>query len=253
MFSHYKDIVLYSTYANLKAENERTYLGYLWWLLEPLLNTVLFYVIFFMFLKHGEPGFLTFLLIGTIMWQWFQGTVMISISSIVEKAGVIKQVYLPKIIFPIVKVLANTWKFMWVFMLLLIYLWIMGKYPNVYYFYLIPIMILNLALILQVSYILAIIVPFFPDLQTVTDTFLRMMMLFSGIFFAGTQVPADYQLLFYSNPIAVLLESYRDILLYAKAPNFLHLGYVLVVSLILVPVMISINKRLDLSVAKAVN
>jgi lipopolysaccharide transport system permease protein len=253
MFSHYKDIVLYSTYANLKAENERTYLGYVWWLLEPLLNTVLFYVIFFMFLKHGEPGFLTFLLIGTIMWQWFQGTVMISITSIVEKAGVIKQVYLPKIIFPIVKVLANTWKFMWVFLILLVYLWVTGKYPNVYYLYLPLIMFLNFILILQVSYILAIIVPFFPDLQTVTDTFLRMMMLFSGIFFAGTQVPEKYQILFYCNPVAVLLESYRDVLLYARAPHLGHLAYVLAICVILVPIIISINKRLDLSVAKAVN
>jgi hypothetical protein len=52
----YWNIIVYRTYAELKAEAQLNHMGYIWWLLEPLLNTVLFYLILVAVMEQGKAG-----------------------------------------------------------------------------------------------------------------------------------------------------------------------------------------------------
>ena len=149
----YAHVVRYQTYAGLKSEISRTYLGVAWWLLEPTMAAVTMYIVFGFLLSSAPPNqrpagraeFFPFLLVGTFAWQWFQNSVMLAANSIILKSGVMQQVYLPKAVFPLVSILNGTWKFLCTFGVMTLVLWMLGYPPNEAYLPLPAIMIIKIA------------------------------------------------------------------------------------------------------------
>ena len=101
------DIIFYRTYAELKSEAQRTYAGVLWWIIEPVLFMLIFYLVFGVLFQRGTEDFVPFLLIGLALWHWFQATVMQCAGAITTNRGLIQQVYVPNYVFPTVVILAN--------------------------------------------------------------------------------------------------------------------------------------------------
>ena len=75
-FRHYKNLIVHKAWADFRAEAERTYLGVLWWILDPLINMVIFYLVFGVFLKMGTNDFIPFLLTGLVVWRFIEATVV---------------------------------------------------------------------------------------------------------------------------------------------------------------------------------
>ena len=71
----FMDIVLFKAYADLRAERERTYLGFVWWIFEPLTYMFVLWLAFDVILSRGGEGFVLFVLVGLVPWQWFKSTV----------------------------------------------------------------------------------------------------------------------------------------------------------------------------------
>jgi lipopolysaccharide transport system permease protein len=222
---HYFELILYKAYADLRSEAEKTYIGFLWWILDPIIFMSIFYIVFGLLLKRGTEDFIPFLLIGLVVWRWFQNTVSHGANTILINRGLMRQVYLPKIIFPIVVILIDLAKFAFVFILLLIYLWIEGFPIGISYLALPILLIIQLILIIALTCFAAALVPFLPDLKILIDHALHILFFLSGIFFAGSSIPEQYQFYFYLNPMANIIEGYREILMYNQWPN----GYALLV------------------------
>jgi len=224
--SKYFQLIIYKTYADLSAEASQTYLSFLWWIIEPMLYMAVFYVVFGLIYQRGGGGdYIPFLLCGLTVWKWFESTVRVGANAIFSNAGLMQQVYLPKIIFPTITILQNTLKFLVVFALLLIFLQIYGLGLNVTYLGLPALILVQLLVIAACTYLLAAIVPFIPDISQFIGNALVLLMFLSGIFFPGDNIPPAYQPYFYLNPVATLVESYRDILMFSQWPDWKALGW----------------------------
>lgn len=254
----YANVVRYQTYAGLKAEVSRTYLGVAWWLLEPTLAAVTMHIVFGLLLSSGSPSsaiarraaFFPFLLVGTFTWQWFQNSVMLAANSIILKAGVMQQVYLPKAIFPLVSVLNGTWKFLCTFGVMVVALWLLGYPPCAAYLALPLIMLVQFGINLAVGVPLSIWIPYFRDGTTVIGALLGFLGMASGIFFRPSQVPPRYASYVNFNPLANLLTAYRTILLDRQWPDWWALGRVALVALVLLSVGLAMMRRFDLKLTK---
>lgn len=121
-------------------------MGILWWILDPIIFMFIFYLVFDVLMLRGEPGFLAFLLTGLVTYQWFQNTVGAGTNSIQSGQGLMQQVYLPKVIFPLVYILTDLFKFSLIFILLLIFLWFSGRPPGITYLALPLLLLIELAL-----------------------------------------------------------------------------------------------------------
>ncbi len=130
---HLLELIWFSTYAELRAERARSYLGFLWWLLDPVLQMGIYYLVFSVILKTAKPDYLPFLLIGLTVWQWFKSCVSHGGYAIWQNLPVIRQVKLPAMVFPSVQILADTVKFLFILALLLVILWFAGYPPNAAY------------------------------------------------------------------------------------------------------------------------
>jgi len=230
---HLFELILFSTYAELRAERARSYLGLLWWIVEPAMNMATYYLVFAVILKSGGADYVPFLLIGLTLWQWFKSCVSHGGYSIWQQLPLIRQVKLPLQVFPSVQILADSLKFLCIFALLLVVLWCSGYPPNIAYFGLVPVLVVQLVLVAAATYIVGAIVPLVPDLRFVIEQVLQVVMFLSGIVFSLDRVPESLRRWFLLNPIVELVDAGRGILMYARWPNWIALGRVALIALAL--------------------
>lgn len=215
----YLELILYKTYAELRAEAARTYVSFLWWVAEPLLHMLIFYVVFSVLLGQGTKDFVPFLLIGLSVWKWFDSTVHHAAGAIIDNAALMHQIYLPKVIFPMVTVLIDSVKFIIVLVVLLVFLLLYGVRPAPSWLALPAVLGVEFLLILGMAFLVAAVIPFLPDLRILVESTLMLLMFVSGVFYDPNTIPEHYRGWFYMNPFAVILQDSRDCLLYGRWPR----------------------------------
>lgn len=230
---HLIELILFSTYAELRAERARSYLGLLWWIVEPAMNMATYYLVFAVIFKTGEPDYLPFLLIGLTLWQWFKSCISHGGYSIWQQLPLIRQVKLPLQVFPSVQILADTVKFLCILALLLVVLWCSGHPPNITYVALLPVLLVELIFVAAATYVVAAVVPLVPDLRFVIEQVLQVVMFLSGVVFSLDGLPPGLRRWFELNPLVELLDAGRAILMRAQWPNWFALGRVALISLAL--------------------
>lgn len=223
-------LILYKTYADLKAESQRTYAGFVWWIIEPAVSMLVYYVVFSVLLERRGEEFIAFLFAGVVPWRWFQSTVMRGSKTIAAARGLMQQVHLPKIVFPMTGVLGDTVKFLIVFVVLLAYLALTGRPPNSAYLALPVVLAVELLVITAATSLAAGIVPFLPDLRIVLQNILRLVFFLSGVFYEISRFPDTVQGYLRLNPMAVILESFRAVLLDGHWPDLTALAWIALVS-----------------------
>ncbi|VAW36798.1 hypothetical protein MNBD_GAMMA01-641 [hydrothermal vent metagenome] len=249
-FKQYFAIIVFKTKAELKAERQRTYLGFIWWILEPLMFLAVFYIVFVQLKLSNDEHFVQFLLIGLILWQWFKSSISNSSAVIIYQTNLLRQVRIPAWIFPVIKVSANTVKFAIVFTVLIIFLWVSGFVPSLNYLYMLEIILIQFLLINGFVLCLAAIIPFIPDIHVVVDNLLLGVFFLSGIFFPLSIVPEPFRGYLYWNPIVGLIENSREVLIHHNPPDQLELLYVAVIALVLMLVGLGLFKKFQNSYAK---
>lgn len=214
------ELLWFSAYAELKAESARSYLGFLWWLLEPAMFMAVFYVVFGVLLGNRSPDFIPFLLIGLTFWQWFKSCVSHGSFAIWLNVPLMRQVRLPVLLFPLTAVLSDTLKFFFIFAVLLTLLWLGGRGPSMAYLALPAVFAVELLLAAGCALIAAAIVPFVPDVRFVIENALMALMFMSGVVFSLETLPEPYRTWMAWNPVVGVLESARDILMRGQWPDW---------------------------------
>ena len=247
---HYIELVWYKVYADLRVEASRGYLGILWWALEPLLYMGVFYIVFGILFQRGSEDYVAFLLVGLVAWRWFDNTIKLGAGSLLVNSGLMQQVYVPKIVFPTVTVVTNTVKFLVVLTMLLAFLLLYGIDPGSTWLVLPGLLAIQLLFIVALTWLVSAIVPFLPDIRVIIDSGLTLLFFMSGIFFDLESLPlqlADYMRL---NPMAILIESYRKVLIQGVWPDWSILGVVVLFSVIVLLVSLRLHLRYNRQFAK---
>ncbi|MCK5718386.1 MAG: ABC transporter permease [Thiomargarita sp.] len=241
----YIELILYKTYADLKAETERTYLGFLWWIFEPILYMSVFYIFFGILLGQSTTDYVPFLLIGLTAWQWLKSCLSHGAETILGASNLMQQIYLPKVIFPIILILKDTVKFLFILFLLLIFLWIYGYTIGIAYLALPVVLIIQLLFTTALVFFLAAIIPFLPDLRFVVENILLALFFMSGVMVRSDVIPEVYKSFYYLNPIVTIIESYRNILMYNIWPDGSTLFIITIGSLIGIWLSATIIKKFE--------
>ena len=232
-FLRYRDIVWYRTMAQLKAETNNNYLGYAWLILEPLITTAVLYFVFGVLSGDRSAHMVLYILVGMMVWQWLESSVMIGSGGVREKLHLMNNVKMPKFLFPLVGILANTWKFLCVFVVLVLLCNLVGAFATPVYFLLPIVFVAQLFFIVSLALPLSICAAYMPDLMNVVSSLFRLLFFLSGIFFTREQVPEKLQYYFDLNPIAHFMTAFRSILIKGVAPSWHHLGYSVLIALVL--------------------
>ncbi len=240
------DLVLYRGFSELRAEASRSYLGVIWWVMEPALYVGVFYLVFDLGFKRGGEGFVPYLLCGLVPWKWFDGTVRSASTILTASVGLMRQLYLPKYLLPLAVAVTNSLKFAIILAILLVFLIAYGEPVLSGALIYLPLVIgVQLLLILAIGGLAAALVPLLPDLRYVVNYGMTMLFFMSGIFFSLEDMSPEAQQFLMLNPMLLVIEGYRAVLLDGVAPSFSQLGAVAGVSLALLVIVWQLFQRFD--------
>ena len=224
-FSQYLRLIDVMARMALRADATKFFLGYIWWVLEPLLFVAVFYFVFSVILGSREPDFIIFLMVGKLTYVWFAKSVTQASTSIVASKGLVGQIDVPKSLFPMSVIQEGLYKQASVFMLLFIVLLGTGYPITATWWYLIPLMLVNYLMIVACGFIGACLVSMVRDFQPLITLGMIFLMFTSGIFWDIRELgdPHKTELLLAANPLAFLLDAYRQILMHETPPDMPHL------------------------------
>lgn len=239
-------LILVKVRLNLRSEASQSYLSYAWWVLEPLLHMMVFYVVFSILLKRGTEDFIVFLLCGLVPMLWFNKSIGNTSGSILQGRGLIAQTYLPKWFFPVVVVGQDLVKQFFSFALLIVFVVAFEYYPHWGWLWLIPVILTQLLLIIAASLIVSFIVPFARDIQYLINAGLMLLMIGSGVFYSYKDVLIpQHRDIFLMNPMANLIVSYRQVLMDGSAPLVGSLFVIAAVSVLFILFMSRMMKTCE--------
>jgi ABC-type polysaccharide/polyol phosphate export permease len=203
--------------AGFKLRNEGSYLGILWYLLNPLLLFLLLFLVFNDRLGNEIPFYPLYLLLGIIMFNFFQDVSSESAKVIISYGGLIKSINFDKkalvcsILFK--KIFAHVFE---IFLFAVLLFVIKGNVAGLLFY---PLIFIIFALFsFGICLLLSAWVVYFTDLDNIWMFFVRLLWLATPIFYSiGGQAKLFVLNLF--NPIYFFITLAREILIYNKAPE----------------------------------
>lgn len=227
MFRQYLQLVWLRGFGALKADAQKSYLGTLWWVLEPILLTALFYTAFTTGIRGGgkDIAFIAFLITGLLPLKWTQSSISGGANSLLNNRGFIGQVYVPKWIFPVTVNLSMLIRFVMTLPILVGVSVYMNGYLNIDSTSLITVMFVQTILGLGVSMWIASSVPVIPDLAHLIPMIMTALLFTSGVFYDINTKPEEIQSILRLNPLTEILEAYRHILLNQGSLTILNMKY----------------------------
>ena len=229
---------------SLKADASRYFFGYVWWVLEPLLYVLVFYVVFELILQNRKEDFVVFLMCGQLAFVWFSKSLNQAARSILGSKGLVGRVDIPTSLFPLATIQEGLYKQAAVFLLLFAVLLAKGYTPSLVWGWLLPVMLVNYLLIVACSLFAAYLVCWVFDFHVFISMATIFLMFTSGVFWDPRDLdPAMTHWVLTLNPLAFLLDAYRQILLAGVAPNAVHLAIVGSVALLMALAGLAVLRR----------
>lgn len=246
-----KDLLLYLVRSGLKAEHRNSYLGYFWWLLDPLLSAVVYYFLVAIVLGHGGELYGLYLIIGLIAWRWTSSVVNNSSRAILSYRSIINQVYLPKAIFPMARTISQLVHFLFGLVVIAIVLVLYRMIPGIQLIYIPLIISIQTLMMLSISLLIAYSCVFVRDIDNIISHFIRIWFYATPIIWEGDRLPEGYRWVTEINPMAVIMQAYRDVLMYHTHPNLLSLLIIGLVSLLLCLALLMFYSKNEHKIIKA--
>lgn len=223
----YGNYINYAAKAKLKEDLGRSYLGWIWWILEPAVFVLIYMFVFTVVFQRTTEYLVAFIFIGISLWRFFNSTIQGSVPLIKRNRKIITRIYLPKFALVLTTMLANGVKLLFSFVVVAGLLVYYRVTPSVFMLQLIPALLVLFLLTFGVSLLVMHIGVYFEDLANCLRPALQLLFYASGVFYPldGAWGKVNAEAILWLNPIALVLHEARNALLYQTAPNWLALGY----------------------------
>jgi len=244
-FVEYRELIRIMTISELKIKYQSSILGFTWSLLNPLLMMLVLYFVFSSIFKASQNNFALYLLIGIVSWRFMANGTSSAITSIVGKPSLVTKVHIPRQVLVLSTVLASFISSILEFVVLVPLLFILGVglSPNILLF---PVVhVIFFMMVYGISLILAALYVYYRDLNQIWDVLIQMGFFLSPIVYPLSTVPPEYLRYYMLNPVTVMIQMYRDVLLYHVAPTLADLAFTLLTAATIILLGSLVFKRLE--------
>ena len=236
----YRDLTGLFVRRDFVSVYKQTILGPLWFLIQPILTTITFTVIFGRIAKmptDGLPQFL-FYMSGTVVWTYFSDCLNKTSNTFITNSQLFGKVYFPRLTVPISILISTLIAFIIQFILFLgftLYFWLKGAaiQPNIWVLFTPVLLVMMAGLGLGCGIIVSSLTTRYRDLRFLVAFGVQLWMFATPIIYPVSSIPEQYQMLIKANPITPIVETFRYAFLGAgtvSIPNLLYsAGFMLVV------------------------
>jgi lipopolysaccharide transport system permease protein len=212
----YRDLIQLLVWRDFVAYYKQTILGPLWYIIQPVLTTIVFTVIFGNIAKlstDGLPPFL-FYMAGNTVWSYFSACLVSTSTTFTANAGIFGKVYFPRLIMPVSVVISNLISFsirLAMFLLFLAYFMLTGAdvHPN-WWMLSLPLLVMILALMgLGFGIIISSLTTKYRDLQQLVGFGVQLLMYATTVIYPLSSIEGGWRWLILANPMTPIVEVFR--------------------------------------------
>ena len=178
----YRQMIFRLVKRDLRGRYKGSVLGFLWTFLNPLLQLVVYSLVFSAIMRVGIDNYYIFLFVGLVPWLFFSSCLTGGASCIWQQQDLVKKNPAALLFLPVV-------------------------------------MFVELVLALGVTMVLSGLTVYFRDLEYIFSIISMAWMYLTPVMYSVDMVPAEYERLFYLNPMTMIIIAYRDILYYQQIPH----------------------------------
>lgn len=249
---HYRDLIRLFVRRDFVSVYKQTILGPLWYLIQPLLTTITFTVIFGNIAglpTDGLPQFL-FYMSGTVIWSYFATCLNKTSETFITNAHLFGKVYFPRLAVPVSVLISSLVAFVIQFLLFLcfmIYFWLVGSdvQPNLWAL-ITPLLLLMMAgLGLGFGIIVSSLTTRYRDLRFLVAFGVQLWMYATPVIYPVSSIPERFRPLIQANPLTSVVETFRYAFLGAGTVNVLNLLYTFGFMLVVLIIGILIFNRIE--------
>ena len=262
-----RELVRYLVQADLKKKGADTLLGNLWWVLDPLLQMLVYVVLVSVIFQRQQEAYPLFIFAAILPWKWFTSSIGEAISSVSSQDRLIKQVHFPKIVLPTAALASGIANFAFGLIPLLALMLLFYPEKVSVYLLLVPVIgVVQLVFTASLGFVVAAVNLFYRDVGNISRHVLRLWFylspaLYGPVTMAGLaeQHPELYRLM-QLNPFYTLFTAYRTVIygiqtpdggsLPPTTPDWAALGVLFLVSVVLLVVATVFFKRIEPTFAK---
>jgi len=217
------DLLLLMSVREVKLRYQGTILGFLWTLAKPLLFALVFSFALSYVLRVQAPEgapYVLFLLSALFPWIWFQSSIQFSAAAFSNNAPLLKKVYFPRFVLPLSAVTSQLFHFVLSIPILVLLLVIMDYIPG-------PAWLLGFPMLVAIQFLmlagLVLLVAsfnvFLRDLEHLVEVLMTLWLYLTPILYSLDAVEARLGSVVYLNPMASLIQAWRDLFLYDQLPG----------------------------------
>lgn len=244
---HYLELVRELTMREIKSRYKQSVLGYAWVILNPFFQMLVMAFVFSKILRFPTIGtpYAIFLYAGLLPWNLFSATLISSTNALVGNASLLTKIYFPREIFIISATLAKIVDFFLASTVFVAFMIIYAQPVTWNVLWFIPIFLIQQVFTYGLSLILSSVNLFYRDIQYVLSLVVMIWMYLTPVIYPTEIFPEQYKLIFQLNPMAVIINAYRQVILGGGMPNLTSLGIALGLSIFIVLIGRSIFKKLE--------
>lgn len=249
---HYRELLKTNVKKDIRGKYKGSFLGILWSFINPLLQVLVYALVFPYIMKVETENYLIFLICGIIPWTWFITSISQGTTSITNNANLIKKVYFPREILPISVVTSGLVNFLISCIIILIFVLLGGLTISWHLIFLPLIIIVQYIFTLALIFVLSAFNVYVKDVEYIVAFIINMLFYATPILYTTEMFSGPILWLFRLNPLAHLINAYRDVFYVHHIPNLINLSVLLGVSILLVVICYIIFKKLEKGFAEEV-
>ena len=242
---NYRELLKNNVKKEIRGKYKNSALGVIWTFLNPLLQLLVYALIFPLILKTTQPYYVIFVCVGLIPWTFFTTSVSQSAWTIIANGNIVKKVYFPREILPISVVTSGMVNFLISTLIIVAFCFIYGLGLTKYIVFFPLVLIIQYILQLGIAFILSAATVYFRDLEHFIQIVLQVMFYATPIVYAGDTIPEAFRFIINLNPMAHIINGYRDIFYNQTMPDLKLLGILLAISLVFCVVGYFIFRKLQ--------
>ncbi len=243
----YRELLSELTKREIKSRYKQSILGYAWVILNPFFQMLVMAFVFSHIMRVPVIGvpYALYLYVGLLPWTLFSNSLISSANVLVNNASLITKIYFPREIFVLSTIFAKIVDFALASIVLVLFMMYFQVPITWHLLWFIPIFIIQQIFTYGVSLLVSACNLFYRDIQYVLNLGIVIWMYLTPVIYPVELLPDKYRWIFQVNPMAVLINAYRQVVLTGSAPNLTSLGVAALVSCVLFVIAYWIFHKLE--------
>ena len=232
---NYRELLKTSVKKDIGGKYKHSFLGVLWSFINPLLQILVYALIFPLVMKNGGSykDYTVFMVCGLIPWAYFTTVINRASFIMIENGNILKKVYFPRSILPLSLVTSETINFLVSCIIILAFIVIKGFGISKFILFFPLVLLIQYVLLLGIALIFSAVTVYMRDIQHFIGVVLHLLFYATPIVYSIDTIPENFRWILKWNPMTYIIEGYRAIFYNQTMPDLKSLGVLGIISIII--------------------